>query len=346
MMNPGALLDISSIMIKFMDEKSINTFLSINKTFRKLKNLIIWKTDVEMSKVIMLDYSDRFRNITFGIWDKSIYKNSLKRYPQLTFNEMISLCFKSSQTITIKTCVGIRVVKCNWTNLNLDRKLNFMYQLIPKSITHYNFDFNYGPGSQEFNCVKYVPLSVTHLTFGINFISTIINIPIHLKYLKINSADWFNIVKLGKIPTLEYLSVRHDFVTDEIYPLVKILKINRGRPSIDIEKSFPSVTHLTIYKPFFYPNDIPQSLKFLYLHNCHNICMDIMPHHVTHLKFDHNFNRNVNINPECVSIIFGKTFNQPIKPESLGHLGYLKLSSEYKFMDDVRQFFKGTLDIY
>jgi hypothetical protein len=352
-MNLGVLLDVTAIIIKFMCEYDINSFLSINKAFLKLKNFIIWETNVEMSKVIMLDYSNRFKNITFSIWDKTIYENSLKRFPQITFNEMISLCFESSQTINIKRCVGIRVVKCNWQSLNLDRKTNFMLQLIPKSITHYNFDFYYGPGKQIFDCTKYIPSFVTHLTFNNKFISFVINFPSNLKYLKICNMDIFEVrilnifPKIGKIPNLEYLSVKRAFSTNEIYPFVKKLKTNFELSNIDIKKSFPNITHLTIHNYLFFNlNSIPQSVTHLSFKECFHKYINFVPHHITHLKVDHFFDGKININPECTSIFFGKKFNQSIKQESLEHLSYLKLSSEYEFMDDIRQFFKGTLDIY
>src|SRR4051812_10060658 len=101
-MDIGIWLDIINIIIKFMNENEVNIFLSVTRRFRKIKNLIIWETNVEMSKIIMLDYCDRFKNITFGTCHKSIYEYALKRYPNLMLNEAISLCFSSSECIIIK----------------------------------------------------------------------------------------------------------------------------------------------------------------------------------------------------------------------------------------------------
>jgi hypothetical protein len=308
-----------------------------------------------------LDYSDRFKNITFDV-PKLICEDALKRYPKCTLNETINQCFLSSQTIIIKNYVG-KIKGRKRASLNLNPKLHIMDQLIPESITHIityvpltkfiipnritYLNINYNPIGTIFNCAKHIPLSVTHLTFGNDFESSIINIPSHLKYLKINDLGFFHILKLEKIPTLEYLSINHVFETHEIYPLVKTLKIIHGRDRINIKKSFPNVTHLTFYSLYFiYLINIPQTVTHLSFGKNFNYQVGDIPHHVTHLKFGHNFNRKISIHPECVSVIFGKTFNKPIKPESLGHLDYLKLSSEYKFMDDIRQFFKGRLDIY
>jgi hypothetical protein len=209
-----------------------------------------------------------------------------------------------------------------YQNLFLDEGIK---NCIPISTTHLKFGLSFNQDIKN-----HIPRSVTHIIFGDKFnqklrVDSIPDKCTHLCF----GCDFNQDIKDCIPNSVTHLTLGQEFnqnIKDCIPSSVKNLKIYFDR---DIKDYFPNtITHLTFASKFTHniKNYIPNSVTHLtFLYNFKQNTNDCIPNSVTHLKFDWDYNQNIlGYVPNSVTHLkFGAFFNQNIKgciPNSVTHL--------------------------
>lgn len=168
------------------------------------------------------------------------------------------------------------------------------YSFVPPHVTHLIFKDYF----DELFDYDIIPITVTHLTFGIKFGQPIGKLPVSVTHLTI---DRFLYDLTNKLPaSITHLTFGRNFDSPiELPPFVTHLKFGS---SFDRQIKLPStVTHLKFGYHFDQPIKLPST--------------------VTHLKFGKYFDQPIKLPQSIIRLTFGACFNQPINlPSSITHL--------------------------
>src|SRR5579872_6228717 len=163
--------DVIYNIISFLNNYGKIMFLSVTKNTHILKDRIYYDDVIDIDKILILWYYDRFTNVRTDViplkFPKLIthmvfypsygkYVNLKDRIP----NSVTHLTFGYYFNQDIKDCIPNSVTHLTFgAFFNQDIK-----ECIPNSVTHLTFGVSFNQDIKE-----YIPYSVTHLTFGINF---------------------------------------------------------------------------------------------------------------------------------------------------------------------------------
>uniref|UniRef100_A0A6C0CAJ3 F-box domain-containing protein n=1 Tax=viral metagenome TaxID=1070528 RepID=A0A6C0CAJ3_9ZZZZ len=257
----------------YLQDKKKLMFASTCKSLYKLKNVFVYKTLVEFSRVSKLSYFDQFENISaikdvaFPKKAKRIYFTNIVRpyVPNLVthllqyiwLNNISSIIIPSSVTHLIfaenieqrtEICILFSV-----THLIFEGKI-CRHIDIPSSVTHLRFDYKFHQyikippsathlafgGKFKQNIEKIViPSSVTHLMINERIFEQIDNIPTSVTTLSFCSQFSVRIYRLPKFIKRIYLYRKYyEIINDDIKSDVEIFLYDDDKPQISIDLYF------------------------------------------------------------------------------------------------------------